>query len=185
MVFSRLCEVGHAKVVRCTRGVSTATDLTAEAQALWKAEQPGADAGHIAADWGCVALLCNPERTISEEILKGWEKRVADEPDYGNVPQTEEEGCLVSKSGLLHVAWPRLVGGGGAVQFDILLVTANHPTLTGTPLAYPSVETIADAWNCAGDHVEYFWKNRDCGIRTFQDDGIRARLRPRQLPQKS
>lgn len=179
MVFSRLAKPGQAKVVQCRHAVSKAADLITEAQALWKAEQPNADAGRIAADWGCVALLCNPERKIPEEILKGWEKHVAAEPGYGNVPQTEAEGSLVSRAGLLQIAWPRLLEGGAEVQLDILLATANAPTLNGTPLCYPSVETVARAWNVAGDHVEYFWRNSDCGIRTFQDDEIRELLHPR------
>jgi hypothetical protein len=179
MVFSRLAGPGRAKVVQCARKLSTADDLIVEAQALWKAEQPTAAPGRIAADWGCVAVLCNPERKIPDEIWKEWAKRVEDEPGYGNVPQTEAEGSLVSKEGVLQIAWPRLVEGGAGVQLDILLVTANAPALSGTPLCYPSAETIARAWNAAGDHVEYFWRNTDCGIRTFQDDEIRELLHPR------
>ena len=180
MVFSRSAEVGQGKVVQCTRSVFAAADLVSEAQALWKAELPTASAGRIAADWGCVAVLCNPERKIPEEVLRGWAMRVADEPQYGDVPQAAEEGSLVSETGLLQIAWPRLVEGEAAVQLDLLLVTANHPTLNGTPLCYPPVETIARAWNEAGNHVEYFWRNSDCEIRTFQDDEIRALLHPRE-----
>jgi hypothetical protein len=128
--------------------------------------------------------MCNPDRKIPEEVLKGWAKRVDREPDYGNVPQTEKEGCLVSKDGLLRIPWPRVVEGDAAVQLDLLLATANDPTLTGTPPSYPSVETITDAWNRAGNHVEYFWRNADSDIRTFQDDEIRPRLRPRSQTQR-
>jgi hypothetical protein len=39
---------------------------------------------------------------------------------------------------------------------------------------------IADAWNAAASrYADYFWVNDENGIRTFQDDEIRARLRPR------
>jgi hypothetical protein len=95
------------------------------------------------------------------------------------VTQTQEEGRLVSEDGLLQIDWPRLVESGAGVQLDILLATANAPTLSGDPLAYAAAQTIADAWNRAGDHVQYFWKNRDCGIHTSHDDDIRARLHPR------
>lgn len=180
MVFSRLAEPGHAKVVQCTRQVSTPDDLIAEAQALWKAEKPSADAGRIAAEWGCVAVLCNPERTIQEEIVKGWAKRVAEEPDYGNVSQTIEEGQLIDKGGLLNINWPELVDGGEPVELDLLLATANDPQITATSRGYPTVEAIADAWNAAARrHAEYFWRNAENGIHTFQDDAIRALLRPR------
>jgi hypothetical protein len=181
MVFSRLCEIGQAQVVRCSRGVPSAADLIAEAEHLWNAEQPAAGVGRIAADWGCVALLCNPQRNIPKDILTRWADRVANEPDYGNVSQTQEEGILVSRDGLLQIAWLCLVEGGAPVQLDILLVTANDPTLRGTPQSYPNGETIANAWNKAeSKHVEYFWNNRDSGICTFQDDEICARLRPRK-----
>jgi len=183
MVFSRLCEAGQARVVRCSHIISSADELIEEAEHLWKAEQPNAEAGRIAADWGCVGLLCNPERKIPEDLLKGWANRVANEPGYGNVPQIQKEGCLVSNDGLLHIPWPRMVEGGATVRLDLLLATANHPTLTGTPPSYPSVETVCCAWNAAGgNHVEYFWRNVENGILTFQDDAIRKQLRPRAHP---
>jgi hypothetical protein len=47
------------------------------------------------------------------------------------------------------------------------------------------VETVVRTWNdAASEHAEYFWKNTDHGITTFQDDEIRAAgLRPRQQEQ--
>ena len=181
MVFSRLCEAGHAKVLRCTHSVSTAADLITEAEALWKAEQPSVDPGRIAADWGCVALLCNPDRKVPEDLLKAWADRVEREPNYGRVSQTQEEGRLIGKDGLLQIAWPRLLESDMPVQLDLLLATANDPEITATSPSYPDPVTIANAWNAAANrHAEYFWKNLDNGIRTFQDDEIRARLRAKE-----
>jgi hypothetical protein len=101
MVFSRLCETGRAKAIRCSRGVSTAADLIAEAEALWKAEQSDAAPGRIAASWGCVALLWNPERKVPESLLEAWANRVAREPNYGQVSQTQADGRLIGDDGLL------------------------------------------------------------------------------------
>ena len=180
MVFSRLCEGGHAKVLRCSRCISTPADLIVEAEALWKAEQPGACHGRIAAEWGCVALRCNPDREIPENFLSAWAERVSCEPNYGNVSQTKAEGRLISEDGLLRIDWPRLVDGGAPVSLDLLLVTANDPRITTTSPTYPGGEMIANAWNAAATkYAEYFWKNLDSGIRTFQDDEIQAWLRPR------
>ncbi len=180
MVFSRLCASGQAKVVNCSHRVSSFDDLNTEAECLWKAEYLKAKQGRIAKDWGCVALRCNPERKIPENLLTGWADRVRREAGYGHVSQTPEEGVLVTKDGLLQIAWPRLVEGGEPVQLDLLLATANDPTLTATPPSYPNVETITKAWNvAAGEHVEYFWKNLDNGILTFQDNEIRGLLHPR------
>ena len=181
MVFSRSAPAGHARVARCSHVISSADDLITEALHLWEAEELSRNTGRIAASWGCVALLCNPKRRIPEDLLRAWAQRFQSGHGYGNVSQLADEGPLLSKDGMLQIDWPRCVAGGVPVDLDLLLVTANDPTLTGTPMAYPTVGTIADAWNRADpEHAEYFWKNADHGITTFQDDEIRAGLRARQ-----
>ena len=181
MVFSRSAGPGHAVVVRCKRDVSTGADLVAEAEALWKAEQPDAASGRIADYWGCVALLCNPDRTIPQDLLTAWADRVGRESGYGNVTHTQAEGRLIDQNGLLLIDWPRLVDGGEPVPLDLLFVTANDPEISSTRPNYPDANQIAGAWNAAASrHAEYFWKNIDSGIRTFEDDRILALLRPRE-----
>jgi hypothetical protein len=181
MVFSRSAGIGRAKVVRCVHPISTPADLLAEAEALWKAEQPTAAAGRIADYWGCVVLLFNPERKVPEDLLKAWTDRIGREPDYGKMTQTEAEGRLMDENGRLLIAWPTCVDTGMPVQLDLLLVTANDPEISATRPNYPDVATIATTWNVAATkHAEYFWKNLDHGIRTFQDDEIRAVLNPRR-----
>lgn len=180
MVFSRSAPAGHAIVVRCSHPITEPNGLVTEALRLWEAEELAVNTGKIAASWGCVALLCNPERTIPPDVLRTWASRVENEQGYGNVGQEVNEGRLISRDGLLQIDWPRHVGDGAAVDMDLLLVTANDPTLTGTPPSYPSVAAIANAWNgAAPEHAEYFWRNTDNGITTFQDDEIREILRAR------
>jgi hypothetical protein len=180
MVFSRSAPTGHARVVRCANAIISAGDLITEALKLWEAEALSVNSGRLAASWGCVALICNPNRRIPPELLKAWADRVGQEPDYGKVSQAADEGLLISEDGILQINWPHCVEGGAAVDFDLLLVTANDPTLTGAPLVYPSVETIAGAWNNAcREFVEYFWNNIDNGICTFEDEEIRVLLKPR------
>jgi hypothetical protein len=177
MVFSRGCDTGQAMVIACTHPAFSADDVISEAEHLWAAEQNAAVNRTISAGWGCVTLLCNPEREIPQTFLTGWANRVA---PVRNVAQLQEEGRLVSDGGLLHIAWPRRAADGSAVPLDFLLATATRPTLMGTPLAYPTVQMIANAWNAdTEDNVQYFWKNHDRGIRTFQDDEIRVLLNPR------
>lgn len=178
MVFSRSCPAGQAKLVPCSQTISSVDELIREAQHLWKAEQPSAGHGRIAANWGCVTILPNPQRKIPEEILRGWAERVAREPHYGSVSQTKDEGELLSRDGLLRISWPRLANGI-AVDFDLLLATANDPRITTSNPSYPDVQAIARAWNRAGNHVEYYWKNIDNDIKTFQDDEIIDQLNPR------
>jgi hypothetical protein len=184
MVFSKHAPFGQTRVVQCSHPITSADDLITEALHLWEAEELSVDTGRIASSWGCVALLCNPERRIPPEFVEAWGHRVRDEQHYGNVRQMADEGRLISGGGLLQIDWPLCAKGGRRVDLDLLLVTANDPTLSGIPLAYPSAATIADAWNSAdSDHAEYFWKNIENGITTFQDDEIRGGLRPRQREQ--
>jgi len=181
MVFSRGAQAGHARVVLCSRAISSAEDLIVESLKLWEAEALSSDSGRIASSWGRVALLCNPNRKSPVDLLNAWAERVGREKNYRSISQATDEGALVSKDGILQIDWPRRVEGEAAIDLDLLLVTANDPTLTGTPPVYPSVETIVGAWNGADEeHAEYFWKNTDYGIRTFQDDKIRVGLRPRR-----
>lgn len=179
MVFSRKAGTGQAKALRCVRPISTPADLNVEAEALWKAEQPSAASGRIASKWGCVALLCNPGRKLPEDLLKAWAKRVGCEPDYGKVTQTVEEGRLIDESGQILIDWPKVVDTGQPLQLDLLLATANDPEISATRPDYPDPLTIAGAWNAAASkYAEYFWKNRENGICTFQDSEILALLRP-------
>ena len=180
MVFSRSASVGHAKVVRCRHTTTSPEDLITEAEYLWQAEELSTDVSRIAANWGCVAVLFNPGRKIPAEFPEAWAKRVARDSSYGNVEQSRDEGRLISREGQIQIDWPRRVECGGPVDLDLLFVTANNPTFSGTPPSYPSVETIANAWNAAGTHVEYFWKNGDNGICTFQDAEICPLLHPRR-----
>jgi hypothetical protein len=183
MVFPHGAAAGQAKVVWRSHTIASTENLIVEAVKLWEAEARERDTVRTAAGWGCVALLCNPERKIPADILNGWATRLEREPGYGNVSQAADEGLLISKDGILQVDWPRRVEDGAAINLDLLLMTANDPT-PGAPLAYPSIRRMVRAWNDADqDHVEYFWKNTDHGITTFQDDKISAGPRPRRQEQ--
>jgi len=177
MFFLRQCEAGQAKVVRCRSEVSTQNDLFIEAEHLWAAERKGDLNGLISANWGCVALLNHPDRHVPQELLDTWAMRVARERHYGNILQAPGEGPLVSERGLLQIPWPTLIDGNDAVPLDLLIATANQPTLEGEPKSYPTPEMIANAWRMdRNNNVSYFWNNIRFGIRTFEDDAIRERL---------
>ena len=180
MVFSSgLKQLGRAKVISCINHVSSVSDLVHEAELLWAAElnksQPD---GTLSRNWGCVALLLNPRRDIQPDLLTGWANRISRENNYGQLAHTPEEGPLVIDRGLLQIPWPEMVGGGGPLPLDLVLATANEPTLEGNPPDYPCTKRIALAWKKAsekypsGKHADYFWNNKRNGITTFQDDAI-------------
>ena len=77
-------QYGRAIVVPCKHRVYGKDNLIREAECLWAVEaktKPG-DPRRLSADWGCVALLVNPNLTKSDQLctlLDGWNERVSRE----------------------------------------------------------------------------------------------------------
>jgi hypothetical protein len=175
MVFSPgFKELGQAKAIPCSNLISSASDLVHEAELLWAAERklPQPD-GRLSANWGCVALLPNPERDVPKQLLDDWAHRISRERNYGQLSHTP----IARDRGLLQIPWPEMVDAHGLLPLDLLLATANEPTLDNPP-NYPSPEVIALAWKQASEkypsqkYDNYFWNNKKNGITTFQDDTI-------------
>ncbi len=186
MVFSsEPMQLGNAKVLPCANDVASLEDLKSEARFLWAAERncPQPD-GTIASSWGCVALLRNPNGNASDELLDGWANHVVGENHFLDLARGIEGGRLICERGLLQIPWPNL-DSGEAVNLDLLLATPNEPTLEGNPPVYPSAEKIALAWKGAlkdqpDDKPDnYFWRNRQNGITTYQDPDIERILNNR------
>ena len=184
MVFSRRClqshQLGRAKVLRCKQAIKSISDLKEEAAQLWRAERNRdliSGESRISAGWGCVALLINPKSSIPPELLKDWATFVAEErerrPRCASLDGASDEGALVDFYGLLRIPWPEMLSGNGPLP-DILLATATKPEPMPDP-DYPSEKAIAQA--CVENrYADYFWRNYECGIRTFQDEAIKTTL---------
>lgn len=184
MVFSRQLDApgtpdkrGCAIVAPCQTPVNSVDDLVTEAQHLWQAES-GKERS-ISAKWGCVALLEHPKRPMPDDLRAGWTKHVQQEQHYGALNSARGEATVVDEEGFLTISWPRAVDDSD-IEVDALLATATDPTLTRGD--YPSAREIAAAWNAhEGEdyklYVQYFHKNRDRKIWTFQDDDINKFLR--------
>ena len=184
MVFSKQLDApgtpdrcGRAIVVPCKAPVNGVDDLVKEAQHLWQAE--GGREGSISATWGCVALLEHPKRPMPDDLRAGWTKYVQREQRYGALNSARDEASVVDAEGFLTVSWPR-TDDDSDLAVDVLLATATDPTLIRDD--YPSAREIAAAWNAHEGtdykrYVQYFHKNRDCEIRTFQDGEIERLLR--------
>jgi hypothetical protein len=176
MVFSHSCELGQAKVIPFRNRVSTPQELIAEAQNLWMAEDKKKLSDRVSGSWGCVCLLVRPDAEIPAGFIEVWANYVSGRPGYDTIRQLQEEGALVEK-GRLNIPWPVLINSGEPVPFDLLLATATDPNGDEMPRAYPSAENVAMAWaRDAHNEVNYFWKNRDSGILTAQDEEIMKRL---------
>ena len=163
---------GRAIVVPCK-----SQDLVKEAECLWLVERPPKSTpnGRISAAWGCVALLENPIRPLPKKLRDEWTTRVEREPCYGQLMNSGcDEEVVVDGSGFLNIPWPSSEDGSD-LGVDALLATATNPTIVGG--CYPSAQQIVDARPPDGtEPVDYFHKNREHGIKTFQDDEIEGLL---------
>lgn len=202
MVFSaEQATSGCAKVIPCLNLVASEQDLKSEAKLLWAAERGvGTPDTSLSSEWGAVGLLINWERDneaghVSDlrQIEGFWSvlinQTAVNRKNYQAVATSK---ACISKSGLLEIAWPKSTDGR-PLEFDLILATANRPTLVGSPRTYPDAARIANAWIQARtkypvqDYEDYFWKNMTNGITTLQDEEIMRRLKeevtvaPREL----
>jgi hypothetical protein len=166
-------KLGCGIAVPCRKRVLSAGDLVGEAEHLWEAEN-GQFNGKLSANWGCISLLVNPKADVPDELLEEWDIRVKGELGYGKLKHAQDEKPIVDQQGLLKIPWPEPCAGG-ELALDLLLATATDPTLRNK--SYPTAEEIAQAWKeDTGEKVEYFLKNRESGISTFQDEAIQEHL---------
>jgi hypothetical protein len=158
---------GQAVLVPCKRQIKTIDDLVAEANALWKAEAPKAEAPKakrmaICSNWGCVGALFGTDRA-SKKLAPDW---------TAHFRKVGAQGLSVIKpNGLLDISWPNGLDGEPA-DFDIILATATEPE--SDP---PAAHRVADAW-IGQDHgyERYFLENVRHGIRTEEDLQIWRRI---------
>ena len=186
IVFSKLLDAPgtldrcRAIVVPCKAPVNGMDDLVTEAQHLWQAEQAeGGTQRSISAKWGCVALLEHPKRPMPDDMRAGWTNYVQREQRYGALNSARGEASVVDEEGFLMISWPK-TDDDSDLAVDVLLATATDPTLIRGD--YPSAREIAAAWNAHDGedykrYVQYFNKNREHRIQTFQDDDIKKFLR--------
>jgi hypothetical protein len=175
MVFSKELEpnrLGDALAVPCRCRVKTVHQLFEEGEALWAAEQRDTSMpGPLAASWGAVGLLCNPNIAGLAELKGQWSQRVADEhPIYRGFPHANGEETAIGPDGLLTIAWPKTESGDD-LAVDLLLATATKPE----PLVeghYAPPNEIAAAWTRHPERRKYFEQNRQHRITTAFDDEI-------------
>lgn len=176
MVFSRLVArsdygLGTALVIPCKAPVEDLQDLVQEAKALWVAESStGKPRRPLCASWGAVGALFRPDSSAETGSLrKGWTHRISQERRYPEFPCSVSESACAASTGLLRIGWPTRLEGR-LDSYDILLSTANVPTLTGG--RYPTARDVAQRWLKAPGEEAYFFHNRSAGITTFQDAAI-------------
>jgi hypothetical protein len=182
MVFAESCsenaKLGIGIVVPARAECCEPEQLIEEAEHLWAAERNSDEKSGIGATWGKVCILKNPKAKVSASILKAWQSRIktAGKGYATALPISKDEGpVLNARTGHALFAWPTdVMSKQPLAGFDLLLLTANEPTLIDSR-RYPSAKEIAEAWKTKGN-VNYFYNNRHYGITTFEDEQIVAAL---------
>lgn len=165
MTFGTDDALGQAVLVPCVTAIADVAGLVAEAEALWKAEQPSAAANSIGGSWGCVGVVFLTENTQADWVAT-WRNHFRSKASA--IPPADDEGVL---------RIPRLVTTveGRPADVDIVLATA-----TKAEARRPTATEIADAWIHQRDgHESYFFENVRHGIRTPEDGLIWRRIEER------
>jgi len=162
MTFAINGALGTGVLVPCRTSPPDVAALVAEAEELWKAEEPGAAPGSVGASWGCIGLLFRDQPAPWDWFL-AW----ADffRRNASPIPP-------VGREGLLSIPWPAIAPEGAAVDVDLILATATKADATR-----PHAEDVADAWiNQNQGHERYFFENVRHGIRTPEDALVWRRI---------
>lgn len=179
MVFSQLCKrknygLGTAKVIACKNKATNINDIIEEAEFLWAAEinQKNTN-GKYWSRWGSIGLLHNPNSIFPDNYFSKWSSVTESADDYGKINHAKSERSVLTNSGFLNISWPTCKNKYESLPFDIILATATNPTIGKENGHYPNAKMIASAWkNDNQGNDNYFWKNRENGIHTFQDETI-------------
>jgi len=173
MVFSNKCYsegngLGTGWILPIRAGIDSFDDLEVEAQEMGKAE------GFIdgfSGNWGSVALLPNPNKEIDSSIRTGWAGLMSGKiSNHSLLEKWKSEQPPIDSNGFLTIKWPEEVTPKNEVEkLDFLIATVTVPKLTNE--RYPTADEIADAMR-RQKYYEYFCKNREYEITTFQDERI-------------
>ena len=165
-------QFGWALAVPCIAVVDTFAQLIEEAEALWAAEKEDPSC-KLAASWGAVGLLDNPNRVGLDSLIGEWSTRVATEHQiYKQFPHGHGEAATVTPGGLLAIPWP-VTESGAPLDVDFVLATPTEPKGPTVPQGkYATPREIADAFRNATQGRKYFDENRRVGISTTFDEDI-------------
>ena len=175
MVFSNECNEselqGKAIVVPFENNPINLAGIELESQELIKSERKRnvLDSDRFNWGWGTLTISVNPNilRETSEKynqanlLLDFWRSKYSRgfKPDNYKVGQ---EQPILNSQGILNFNWTDELN-----EFDFIVATATKPDRE----YYPTSKNIADRI-LVNEYDEYFNRNREFGICTFQDNEI-------------
>jgi len=178
MVFSNECYseangLGTGWILPIGAEIRSFEFLKVEAREMGKAES---FSDGFSSSWGSVALLLNPNKEINSSIRTKWAEHMCSKiSKHSLLKNWKSEQPPIDFNGFLTIKWPEEVTPENKVEkLDFLLATVTVPTLINDE-RYPTADEIADAMR-RQKYCEYFCKNREYEMTTFQDKRILALL---------
>lgn len=175
MVFSNDCnqdhQIGQAIFVPFKDNPIDFKRIELQTKELIKSERKKTtlDSDRFNWGWGTLTISVNPKILIetSEKsnqaklLLSYWSKKYSDDFNPNNY-KVDQELPVLDKEGSLKFNWTDKLN-----NFDFIIATATKPERDH----YPTSKNIADRM-LANEYSEYFRKNTELGISTFQDKEI-------------
>ena len=124
--------------------------------------------------WGTLGILINPKALDQNSekfnevnfLLSKWKDKYSSGFKYDEY-KVGEESAIINKSGVFQFYWPE-----NLKDFDFIIATATKPEVDN----YPESQNIIDRI-IQNKYAEYYLKNIQHGITTFQDNQISQKIK--------
>ena len=148
--------------------LSKISELESAGVAMARAE--GMESRQLRTDWMTTAIVVNPEFKDRDRIEFAWSRLVKKKTD--KLPDGNDEHFGFDPNGYLRTSWPKEAGSGQFLKdIDLVIAVATVPRELDRRLIAPTTEEVARAMNGPKGR-EYFSKNQQNGILTYQDEAI-------------
>jgi hypothetical protein len=147
---------------------SKISELESAGIAMARAE--GMESRQLRSDWMTTAIVVNPDFKDRDRIEFAWSRLIKKKTD--KLPDGNDEHFGFDPNGYLRTGWPKEAGSGQFLKdIDLVIAAATVPRELDRRLIAPTTEEVAWAMNGPKGR-EYFLKNQQSGILTYQDEAI-------------
>jgi hypothetical protein len=141
-----------------------------ESAGIAMARAEGMESRQLRTDWMTTAIVANPEFKDRDRIEIAWSRLVKKKTD--KLSDGNDEHFGFDPNGYLRTGWPKEAGSGQFLKdLDLVIAVATVPRELDRRQIAPTTEEVA--WSMNGPKGrEYFSKNQQNGILTYQDEAI-------------
>ena len=148
--------------------ISKISELESAGIAIARAE--GMESRQLRTDWMTASIAVNPDFKDRDRIEIAWSRLVKKRTE--KLPDGNDQHFGFDPNGYLRISWPKQAGSGLFLKdIDFVIAAATVPRELDRKLIAPNTEEVA--WSMNGPKGrEYFSKNQQNGILTYQDETI-------------